>query len=109
PSLEHRKHARVISLDTLDITSAIGLLQALGVRGSDTTLVEAAKSCGLHAKAVELLGTYLVHYREGRGEQHHDLPVLSMDGASAEENHVVRVLEALHAAMPIELKDILAL
>ncbi len=109
PSLEHRKHARVISLDTLDVVSAVGLLETLGVQGSREELTDAARSCGLHAKAVELLGTFLVHYQEGKGERHRHLPSLAMEGASAEENHVMRVLQALHATMPLELKDILAL
>ena len=109
PTLELRRHARVISLSTLDVVSAAGLLESLGVTGSSDVLSAAARSCGLHAKAVELLGTYLVRYRQGRGDHHRDLPLLTLDGASDEENHVVRVLQALQGAMPAELQDILAL
>jgi hypothetical protein len=109
PTLTQRRHARVVSLSTLDIASAVGLLQSLGVHGEPLTLIEAAHVCGLHAKAVELLGTYLVRYRQGRGEAYVELPVLAIDGASDEENHVARVLQALQAAMPSESQDILAL
>src|SRR5207302_1674245 len=84
----------VVSLSTLDVDSGIGLLRALGVRGDEPWLAEAARACGLHAKAVELLGTYLVHYRAGEAEHYHDLPALALEGASAEDNHVSRVLEA---------------
>ena len=109
PTLEGRRHVRVVSLSTLDAESAAGLLASLGVQGSSDVLTEAARACGLHAKAVELLGTFLVRYRQGRGECYRELPALTMDGASASENHVVRVLQALQAEMPTELQDILAL
>lgn len=109
PTLTHRRHARVVSLSTLDAESAVGLLQSLGVSGEPAILQEAARSCGLHAKAVELLGTYLVRYQQRKGEQHRGLPSRKMAGASEEENHVTRVLQALQSAMPAELQDILAL
>ena len=109
PTLETRKHAHVISLATPAAPSAIGLLENIGVRGSSNVLRDAAQACGLHAKAVELLGTFLVRYQEGRGERFRDLPATTLSGASAEENHVAQVLHALQAAMPAELQDILAL
>jgi hypothetical protein len=109
PTLEQRRHARLISLSTLDRESAVGLLTSLGVHGSAANLDEAALASGLHAKAVELLGTYLVRYRQGHAAHYQDLAALTMDGASDEENHVVRVLQALQNAMPAELQDILAL
>jgi hypothetical protein len=109
PTLELRRRARIVSLSTLDAPSAAALLESCGVHGSDAVRTEAAQSCGLHAKAVELLGTYLVHYRQGKAECCRDLPVLEMNGASEEENHVLRVLQALQEAMPPELQDILAL
>src|SRR5207248_2524200 len=59
PELGRRRHFRLRSLAGLDAASARGLLQSLGVRGSDAELDEAALACGFHAKAVELLGTYL--------------------------------------------------
>jgi hypothetical protein len=106
PTLAHRTHARVLSLSTLDAESAVGLLGSLGVRGP---LPEAAAAAGYHAKAVELLGTYVNRYRGGEGAAYRDLPSLKIDGASAEETHVSRVLSALQAVMPEELQDILAL
>jgi tetratricopeptide (TPR) repeat protein len=109
PTLALRRHARVLSLSTLDAESAAGLLASLGVRGTPATLIAAARSCGLHAKAVELLGTYLTRYRQGLGEAYRELPVLAIDGASDEENHVVRVLQALQGEMQAEAQDILAL
>jgi tetratricopeptide (TPR) repeat protein len=109
PTLEGRRHARIVSLSTLDTASAIGLLECLGVDGDRDVLSRAGHSVGLHAKAVELLGTYLAHFREGRAERHADLPPVAIDGASAEETHVARVLAALQAAMPAELQDIVAL
>jgi hypothetical protein len=109
PTLEHRRHARIVSLSTLDVASAVGLLESFGVRGTGAVLTEAAQSCGLHAKAVELLGTFLVRYRQGRAEGYRELPVLALAGASDEENHVSVVLQVLQAEMSVELQDILAL
>ena len=109
PTLVERRHARIVSLSTLDEVSAVGLLECFGVQGTSDVLGDAARACGLHAKAVELLGTYLVRYREGRAECHCELPTLTLAGASDEENHVSRVLLALQAAMPAELQDVLAL
>lgn len=109
PTLEHRKHARVVSLSTLDIQSAIGLLRTLGVLGNDATLADCGRAAGLHAKAVELLGTWLARYHAGRTEAYRTLPKLDIAGASDEELYVARVLQAMQAAMSQELKDILAL
>jgi tetratricopeptide (TPR) repeat protein len=109
PTLDRRKHARLLSLSTLDDASAAALLGSLGVAGSNEALMDAARSCGLHAKAVELLGTYLVRFQERKGERYRELPALTMAGASDEEIHVTRVLRALQTAMPAEHQDILAL
>ena len=109
PTLERRKHARILSLSTLDIASAVGLLESLGVRGPEAVIAEAATASGLHAKAVELLGTFLVRFHEGRADQHRTLPSINLNEASAEEYHVARVLQGLQAAMPAELQDIVAL
>jgi hypothetical protein len=109
PSLARRRHALILSLSTLDLASAVGLLASLGVHGSASELADAATSCGLHAKAVELLGTYLVHFAEAAAMAQRKLPVLHDDQASDEELHVARILTAFHAALSAESKDILAL
>ncbi len=109
PTLEHRRHARTISLSTLDAASAVGLLGSLGVVGTGDVLIAAASACGFHAKAVELLGTFLARYHHGAAEKHRLLPAATIDGASDEEIRVTRVLQALQGAMPIELQDIAAL
>ncbi len=106
PTLQDRRHARILSLAALDADSAVGLLGSLGVRGD---LHEAARACGMHAKAVELIGAWLVHYHGGAAAHYRELPVASLTGGSDEENHVARVLLALQSAMPAELQDILAL
>jgi hypothetical protein len=109
PALAHRRHASAVSLATLDLDSGVGLLECLGVHGANADLAAAAQSCGLHAKAVELLGTYLVHCRGGLAIRHRELPTVVEEGASDEELHVVRVLTALQEALPCETQDILAL
>jgi hypothetical protein len=86
------------------------LLRILGVRGEDPALDEAAATAGFHAKAVELLGTYLAHFRGGTVGHVRDLPELPpAEGASDEEQKVARVLAALQAALPAEARDIVAL
>src|SRR5262245_24593310 len=109
PTLETRRRARILSLRTLDLDSAVGLLSSLGVRGDAPAVAEAALAGGLHAKAVELVGTWLVRYRGGAAACHRELPPLTDDDSSEEERHVVRVLAAFHVEMPPEQKDILAL
>jgi hypothetical protein len=110
PSLVSRHHARVLSLSALDRDSARGLLASFGVAGREEELDAAAASCGWHAKAVELLGTFLVHFKNGAAAGEHDLPPpVAVEGASAEEIHVARVLAAFQAALPQESQDILAL
>ena len=109
PTLEHRRFARTLSLSTLDVPSAIGLLGSLGVVGPSDVLIEAANACGLHAKAVELLGTFLARYHHGDAARHRLLPATNIDGASDEELRVTRVLQALQSAMAVELQDIVAL
>jgi hypothetical protein len=110
PTLERRYHARTVSLSGLDPASARGLLASLSVRGEPFELDEAAASCGRHAKAVELLGTYLVRFHDGKVGAFHSLPDLPhAPGLSGEEQRVARVLAAHGAALTAEAQDILAL
>ncbi len=114
PTLQARRHAHILSLSTLDVASGRHLLASLGVRGSAAALAEAASACGLHAKAVELLGTFLSRFRGGDVERHQELtspvrPASAEPGASAEEVHVGRILAAFQLALPEETKDILGL
>jgi hypothetical protein len=110
PELQRRRHARVASLAGLDPESARGLLLSVGVRGSAGELDAAAAACGRHAKAVELLGTYLVKFHGGAAARQGELPdVPPAEGASDEEHRVARVLAAYAAALPREQQDVLAL
>jgi tetratricopeptide (TPR) repeat protein len=110
PTLERRRHARVLSLDSLDAASARSLLAGLGVQGDEADLDSAAAAAGRHAKAVELLATFLVRFRGGDARRYKELPDLpSSEEASEEERRVARVLGAFQEALPEELKDVLAL
>jgi hypothetical protein len=110
PTLAHRRHARLISLSGLDADSARRLLESLGVRGDPAVLEEASAAGGHHAKAVELLGTYLVRYHGGDARRMAELPDLPrVKGASDEEHRVARVLAAYQQALTPEAKDVLAL
>jgi hypothetical protein len=110
PELERRRHARILGLTGLDPASARGLFRSLGVQGAETELDQAAEACGFHAKAVELLATYLVHFHGSDVSQWQQLPDLPItEGTSEEEHRVARVLAAHQAALPAELQDILAL
>src|SRR5262249_10682488 len=105
PDLEKRRYARLLSLGNLDPASACGLLRSLGVHGDDDELLAAADSCGRHAKAVELLGTYLTHYHDGAAAEFRLLPEVEIIDAAGEEQHVARVLEAHRAALSSEACD----
>src|SRR5205085_5705473 len=108
PELERRKHARTVVLGGLNAESARGLLRSLDVQGGDAELDEAAAACGRHAKAVELLGTYLVRYASGQARRHAELPAPPV-GAEDDEGRVARVLLAHQAALTAETRDLAAL
>jgi hypothetical protein len=110
PTLERRRHARLLGLGGLDAFSARAFLRNLGVAGSDADLDQAAAGCGFHAKAVELLGTFLVRFCGGEARQHRELPSLApTEGASDQEQKVARVLAAFQEALSPEARDIVAL
>src|SRR5262249_40665835 len=110
PDLERRPHARLLLLAALDVATSCQLLRALGARGSDSELEAAARWAGLHAKAVELLGTFLAEYRAGVASEFRGLPEPGrLEGTSDEEHHVIRVVSAFQAVLPRETQDVLAL
>jgi hypothetical protein len=110
PELERRRHASIVSLGALDDTSAAELMRSVGATGSDASLRDAASACGHHAKAVELLGTFLVRYHGGAAARFTTLPeMIAVEGASVEEQKVARVLAGYQAALPQETQDVLAL
>src|SRR5262249_24110954 len=95
PELERRPHARGPRLGSLEPDSARALLKSVGVTGPEAELDAAADAAGRHAKAVELLGTYLAHFHGGGAAAHRDLPEApAAPEASDEERHVARVLAA---------------
>jgi hypothetical protein len=110
PTLEHRHHARLLGLAALDGASARGLLASLGVRGGPAELDAVAAAGGGHAKAVELLGTFLVRYHGGAAARLAELPAAPpLEGASEEEQRVARVLAAYQQALSQEEQDAVAL
>jgi hypothetical protein len=110
PTLAHRRHARLLALGGLDAASGRALLRSLGVRGDEAALDAVAGAGGRHAKAVELLGTYLVRYHAADAGRLGELPEApALAGASAEELRVARVLAAYRQALPAEAQDIIAL
>jgi hypothetical protein len=110
PTLTSRRHARLISLSSLDAASARALLSNLGVSGEATELDEVAAAGGFHAKAVELLGTLLSRFHQGDARRHRDLPELPRgQGVSEEEHRVARVLAAYQRELPQESQDVIAL
>jgi hypothetical protein len=110
PELENRRHARLVALSSLDVISARKLLRSLGVTGEESELDAAAASCGRHAKAVELLGTYLACYQDGHCAA---LPEINEGArppdADDEEWQISRILAAHQAMLSPEAVDILAL
>jgi hypothetical protein len=109
PELAKRRHARLLTLGSLDVPSAREMLRTLGVRGEEGELDAAAASCGRHAKAVELLRTYLGHFRGGKCSQLPDAELSRAPVATDEEWHVARILAAHQTALTQEAQDILAL
>lgn len=66
PELSRRPFFRAVELGRLDPASARTLLRCLGVVGEDDALDAVANAAGRHAKAVELAGTLLTTYHDGR-------------------------------------------
>jgi hypothetical protein len=108
PNLEKRRHARLIDLSTLDTASARELLRSLGVHGGEDELDEAVGAVGGHAKGVELLGSWLAHFRGGLASRSRELPEVAFQNET-EESRVARVLLALRTALPQETGDLMAL
>jgi hypothetical protein len=110
PTLTNRRCTLLISLSELDAASARGLLTSLGVHGGEMALDEVATAAGRHAKAVELLGSYLTRCHHGDAAALRELPETPpIEGASEEEQRVARVLAAWQQALPAEAQDIVAL
>jgi hypothetical protein len=110
PTLASRKHARIVSLDHLDHASARGLLASVGVRGTEAERDAVAEAGGRHAKAVELLGTWLAHFHGGDPARVSELPDLPCPpGASEDEHRVACVLRAFQQTLPADTQDVLAL
>jgi hypothetical protein len=110
PGLERRRHACVRELPGLDAASGRDLLTSLGVHGSPAELDMAAAAGGYHAKAVELLGTYLVRFQKGIAARAANLRHMpAPEDYSTEEQHVARILAALQQALAPETQDVLAL
>jgi tetratricopeptide (TPR) repeat protein len=132
PTLERRRHARLVSLGQLDVESARSLLASVGVSGSTGELDAAAEAAGWHAKGVELLGTWLSHFAAGQARRLGEMPALAAtpsekvsgtvagtarrvlrttvpDTFSDEERGVARVVAAFQTSLAAETRDILAL
>jgi hypothetical protein len=106
PTLQRRPTFRQISLDGLDPASARALLASLGVSGGEQELDALAEAASRHAKAVELLGTYLVRFAAIRpiGPIR---PIL--EPPPDEETSVARVLGLFQRDLPQDEQDVLAL
>src|SRR5207249_1617267 len=76
PTVERRLHAHTVNLAGLDVASASALLESVGVHGTPAELEAAAASCGWHAKAVELLGTYLERFHAGVALYQREVPAV---------------------------------
>jgi tetratricopeptide (TPR) repeat protein len=110
PTLQHRPFARIVGLTGLDIPSARDLLASLGVQGTSEELDAVAAVGGCHAKAVELLGTYLVRFQGARADRLSELPPApDLPGAGEEELRVARVLSAFQRDLAADAQDVLAL
>jgi hypothetical protein len=109
PELERRRAVRLVELDRLDAASAADLLRSLGVHGTDEELAAVAEQGQRHAKAVELLGTYLVHYGGGQAASPAGWAEATTSTALTLEDSVLRVLQAHVQALPQEARDLAAL
>jgi hypothetical protein len=110
PTLERRPRACLLDLSALDPASSRELLRSVGVQGSDPDLDEVGRVGGWHAKAVELLGTWLRHFHAGQARAVGELPAApDLPGAAPDELRVAQVLAGFQRDLPAESQDLLAL
>ncbi len=100
PDLERRPTCRIVNLATLTPEDSRSLLTSLGVRGKEGELDAAALGGRVHAKAVELLATWLVRFHAADAKALRALPESPfLIDASPEEIHVLRVLCAFQLTL----------
>jgi tetratricopeptide (TPR) repeat protein len=110
PTLTRRPAFRLVSLDRLDSSSAAALLRSFGVIGADEELHTAADRVGRHAKAVELLGTWLVRFRGGLiGRRLDESGTVVGSSLPDEESSVASVLALFQRDLGQETQDVLSL
>lgn len=83
---------RAERLDDLDAAAARAVLRAWRVQGDDARLDELAKSVGLHALSVSVLGSYLANFAGGDPAR---APRLNLEDASVENPEAARLLRLL--------------
>ena len=76
---------RYHELDHLSVEAGSALLKEIGVRGSDEQIAAAVDEVNGHALAVNLLGTFLCHARNGHVENRHEIGLREMGLALAPE------------------------
>jgi tetratricopeptide (TPR) repeat protein len=110
PTLQRRPAFRQVTLDQLDPQSARELLRSLGAQGAERDLDALADRAGRHAKAVELLGTYLARFRQGDTCAWLQESKATGEAAQSDvESSVAGVLALFPDALPQEEQDVLAL
>jgi tetratricopeptide (TPR) repeat protein len=109
PTLQRRPAFRQVTLASLDALSASELLRSLGARGTEPELDALAERAGRHAKAVELLGTYLTRFRNGDAAAWLREAQAAGQKETDVESSVAGVLALFQQALPQEEQDVLAL
>jgi tetratricopeptide (TPR) repeat protein len=59
-------HYQKIEIDELPLPAAANLLRIRGVSGTEAQLTRLAKECGQHALTLDLIGSYIAHFANGK-------------------------------------------
>lgn len=98
---------RTHALDVLDKPSAVGVLEAWGVRGEDEQLLALAEQVGYHALSVSVLGSYLHHFCDGDPNAAEGLKLDEISADDPQAAKLSRILAGYARDLPDAERDLL--
>jgi tetratricopeptide (TPR) repeat protein len=94
-------------LDELDQQSAVSVLQAWGVNGTEEELSVLAKKVGLHALSISVLGSYLHHFCGGNPNGAEELKLEEISADDPYAGKLERILAGYARDLPDAERDLL--
>jgi aspartate 1-decarboxylase len=102
------KGYRETPIDNLFPDAAVAVLRGWGVVGRGEALVEAAAQVGYHALSVEVIGSYLRSFAEGRIEEVEKFQLDIVKGHDIRAARLARILAYYSEQLPDDERDLLS-